>query len=227
MIYASERDAKLGWTIGSNAMWRQSGSTGVRDVKAVRVDCGTAVPTVVIGLSDVRQYLGTSINTAVPLPFQLASLQRPSEPTLTTPAEMVEKLREAFGLNVTQLAQALHIERITVYAWLRTDRMEKLNPSNRNRLWRLYQLAKQWGNYAPLAGKYLVEPVPGRNTTLLQMLCAPQLDPGEFAQAYELLAQATGPTARTQRHRAEQRLALKKGIENLRKNVDKFGMDLS
>jgi hypothetical protein len=104
--------------------------------------------------------------------------------------------------------------------------MEKLNLSNRNRLWRLYQLAKQWSSYAPLAGKYLVELIPGRNTTLLQMLCAPQLDPGAFAQAYELLARATSPTARTQRHRAEQRLALKKGIENLRKNAHKFGMDL-
>lgn len=227
MIYASERDAKLGWTIGSNAMWHQSGATGVREVKAVRVDCGTAVLTVVIGLSDLRQHLGTGINTAVPLPFKLSSSPRPLEPALTTPAEMVEKLREAFGFNVTQLAQVLHIERITVYAWLRADRMEKLNPSNRNRLWRLYQLAKQWSSYAPLAGKYLVELIPGRNTTLLQMLCAPQLDAGEFAQAYELLARAISPTVRTQRHRAEQHEAVKKGIENLRKNVGKFGMDLS
>ncbi|WP_156955104.1 hypothetical protein [Paraburkholderia caledonica] len=162
MIYASERDAKLGWTIGSNAMWRQSGATSVRQVTAESVDCGTAVPTIVIGLSDLWQYLGTSVNTAVPLPFKLGSSQRQSEPKLTTPAEMVEELREAFGLNVTQLAQVLHIERITVYAWLRTERMEKLNLSNRNRLWRLYQLAKQWGSYAPLAGKYLVEPVPER-----------------------------------------------------------------
>ncbi len=227
MIYASERDAKLGSAIGSNAMWLQAGATGVREVRAVRIDCGTAVPTVTIGLSDVTQYLGTSVNAVVPLPFQLSSSQRPPEPSLTTPGEMVEALREAFGLNVTQLAQVLHIERITVYAWLRTDRMEKLNPSNRNRLWRLYQLAKQWASCAPLAGKFLVEPVPGRNTTLLEMLHSPQLDPGEFAKAYELLARATSPTARTQRHRAEQRLALKKGIENLRKNADKFGMDLS
>jgi hypothetical protein len=226
MIYASERDAKLGRTIGSNAMWHQSGATSVRQVTAVLVDCGTAVPTVVIDLSDVRQYLGTSINAAVPLPFKLGSLQRQSEPALTTPAEMVEELRKAFGLNVTQLAQVLHIERITVYAWLRTDRMEKLNLSNRTRLWRLYQLAKQWGSYAPLAGKYLVEPIPGRNTTLLQMLIASQLDSGEFAQVYELLARATNPTTRIQQHRVEQHVALKKGIENLRKNADKFGMDL-
>ncbi|ARF89614.1 uncharacterized protein BCN122_II2871 [Burkholderia cenocepacia] len=138
----------------------------------------------------------------------------------------MEELRKAFGLNVTQLAQILHIERITVYAWLRTERMEKLNLSNRTRLWRLYQLAKQWGSYAPLAGKYLVEPVPGRNTTLFHMLRASQLDPGEFAQVYELLARATNPSMRIQQHRAEQRVALKKGIENLRKNADKFGMDL-
>jgi len=226
MIYASERDAKLGWTIGSNAMWRQSGATSVRQVTAVSVDFGTAVPTVAIGLSDVWQYLGTSVNAAVPLPFKLGSSQRQCEPALTTPAEMVEELREVFGLNVTQLAQVLHIERITVYAWLRTERMEKLNQSNRNRLWRLYQVAKQWGSYAPLAGKYLVEPIPGRNTTLLQILCAPQLDPGEFAQVYELLARAISPAARIQQHRAEQRVVLKQGIDNLRKNANKFGMDL-
>ncbi|AOJ64250.1 hypothetical protein WJ32_01420 [Burkholderia ubonensis] len=58
------------------------------------------------------------------------------------------------------------------------------------------------------------------------MLSASQLDSGEFAQVYELLARATNPTTRIQQHRAEQHVALKKGIENLRKNADKFGMDL-
>lgn len=226
MIYASFRDAKLGWTIGSNAVWRKSGSTGIREIKASLLDFGTALPTIVIGLDDLQQYLGTSVNLARPLSLQLASAEPHVEPALTSPAEMVEELRRAFGLNVTQLSQVLHIERITVYAWLRTERMEKLNPANRSRLWRLYQIAKQWHSYLPLAGKYLVEPLPGRTTTLLQMLCAEQLDPGAFAHAYELLALATNPSARVQRHRAEQRLALKKGVENLRKNADKFGMDL-
>lgn len=226
MIYASLRDAKLGGTIGANAVWRKSGSTGIRDIKAFVLDFGTALPTIVIGLDDLQQYLGTSVNLARPLSLQSVAAEPHTEPALTTPAEMVEELRKSFGLNVTQLSQVLHIERITVYAWLRTDRMEKLNPSNRSRLWRLYQIAKQWCSYTPLAGKYLVEPLPGRNITLMQMLCAEQLDAGAFVQAYELLARATGSGARMQRHRAEQRLALKKGIENLRKNADKFGMDL-
>jgi hypothetical protein len=161
------------------------------------------------------------------LPFQAASSQRTSEAALTTPAKMVEELREVFGLNVTQLSQVLQIERITVYAWLRTDRMEKLNPSNRNRLWRLYQLAQQWRSYAPLAGKYLVEVIPGRHTTLLQMLSSQYLDLGEFTHAYELLARATSPAARLEAHRAQQQVTLKKGIDSLRKNANKFGMDLS
>jgi hypothetical protein len=227
MIYASWRDAKLGAQIGSPAMWLLAGSTGVRELTAVRVDCGTALPTVVIGLSNLRQYLGTCVSLARPLPFLLPSFQTPAEPALTTPAEMVEALREAFGLNVTQLAQILRIERITVYAWLRTDRMEKLNPSNRSRLWRLYQIARQWRSYAPLGGKYLVEPIPGLDTTLFEMLCAAQLDPGEFSEAYEFLAKATSPTARAHRHRAEQRAALKKGLKNLHKNAGKLGMDLT
>ena len=226
MIYATLRDAKLGSTIGSNAVWRRSGSTGIREIWACFVDFGTALPTVVLGINDLHKYTGTSVNLARPLALQVAAAEPQIAPALTTPAEMVEELRTAFGLNVTQLAQVLHIERITVYAWLRTDRMEKLNPANRGRLWRLYQIAKQWRSYTPLAGKYLVEPLPGRNATLLQMLCAEELDPGAFAHAYELLARATSPGARVQRHRAEQRLALKKGIENLRKNADKFGMDL-
>ena len=226
MIYATARDAKLGSTIGANAVWRRSGSTGIREIRAFFVDVGTALPTIVIGLDDLQKYAGTSVNLARPLSFQVSSAGSQDEPVLTTPAEMVEELRGAFGLNVTQLAQVLRIERITVYAWLRTDRMEKLNPANRGRLWRLYQIAKQWRTYAPLAGKYLVELLPGKNSTLLQMLCAEQLDPGGFAQAYELLARATSPGARVQRHRAEQRLALKKGIENLRKNARDSGMDL-
>lgn len=226
MIYATERDAKLARMISQEAMWRKSGATGVRHVTAIAVDVGTALATVVICFEKPTQYRGTSINAAIPLPFKLGSDSHQSEPSLTTPAKMVEELREAFGLNVTQLAQILHIERITVYAWLRTELLEKLNQSNRNRLWSLYKLAQQRRGYAPLSGKYLVEPIPGQDTTIFQMLCQDELNPYEFARVYELLAKAIAPSKRVQQQQAERRAALKTGIENLRKNSNKFGMNL-
>lgn len=226
MIYATELDAKLARMIGPEAMWRKSGATGVRDVTATAVDVGTALATVVICFEKPAQYRGTSVNAAIPLPFTLGSDSYQPEPSLRTPAKMVEELREAFGLNVTQLAQILHIERITVYAWLRTELLEKLNQSNRNRLWSLHKLAQQWREYAPLGGKYLVEPVPEQDTTIFQMLCQDDLNPYEFARAYELLAKAIAPSARVRQQQVERRAALKAGIENLRKNSTKFGMNL-
>lgn len=226
MIYASEHDAKLAMMIGAEAMWRKSGATSVCQVTSIAVDVGTALTTVAICFEEPWQYRGTSINAAIPLPFKLAIDNHQAEPSLTSPAKMVEELREAFGLNVTQLAQVLHIERITVYAWMRTELLEKLNQSNRNRLWSLHKLALQWHEYAPLSGKYLVEPIPGQDTTLLEMLCQEDPSPYEFARAYELLAKATTPSTRVQQHQTERRSALKKGIENLRKNANKFGMNL-
>lgn len=226
MIYATERDAKLARMIGPEAMWRKSGATSVCHVTAIAVDVGTALTTVTICFEKPAQYRGTAINAAIPLPFKLGSDSHQSEPSLMTPSKMVEELRETFGLNVTQLAQALHIERITVYAWMRTELLEKLNQSNRNRLWSLHKLAQQWRQYSPLSGKYLLEPIPGQDTTILQMLCQEDLSPYEFARAYELLAKATAPSTRVQQNQAERSTALKKGIENLRKNSNKFGMNL-
>lgn len=226
MIYASEHDAKLAWMFGSDAMWRKSGATGVCNVTANSVDIGTAIATVALFLEEPGQYKGTSVNAAVPLQFKLGFDTQHSEPTLTTPAKMVEELREAFGLNVTQLAQVLHIERITVYAWLRTELLEKLNQSNRGRLWSLYKIAKQWHGYAPLSGKYLVEPIPGQDATVFQLLCRDNLDSLQFARAYELLARATAPSVRVQVHQTKRRIALERGIDKLQKNSNKFGMNL-
>lgn len=227
MIYATKRDALLGTRLSSTAMWHQCGPTAGREVTVYQVEIGAALPTLVIHQDNANMVLGTSINSATPLLHQYAAKPVDETLQLATTAEMVEAIRSAFNLNITQLAGVLRIERVTVYAWLRTEGVDKLHPSNRDRLQALFNLAKEWRRYTPLAGRYIVEVVPGMEKTLLELLNGDDLSPALFSTAYERLARATGTAARVLRHRAEQKIELKKATENLLENAGKLGMDLS
>jgi hypothetical protein len=185
------------------------------------------MPTLVIYRSDYMQILGTSVNRAVPLSIQAAAAPVQETISLLLPADMLNTIREAFGLNITQLAQALGIERITVYAWLKTESLAKLHDSNRSRLNALHRVAKLWQSFEPLAGSYLLEKLSTTQMTVLEMLCQEMIDLSAFSRAYEQLAKATGSTMRALHHRAEQKAVGRKIVKSLRHNMDKLGLDLT
>ncbi len=230
MIYATERDARLGPSINPDTFWKVAGSTGVNPVAedGLGRQAGTAIVTVRIDLKDGGERVGTSINAAIPLPLRALGIHADDSVEgsgLVAPAAMVETLRQAFGLNITQLAQVLRIERVTVYAWLRTQESGKLNPSNRRRLWILYRIAQRWCTYAQLPGKYLLECLQNTHTTVFEMLCADDLRSEEFHVAYEQLALAMGHQDRIRKHRIEQQQVLRRGLEQLRNSSQTKGLD--
>lgn len=228
MIYATQQDALLGSRLGSEAMWQRSGPTALRDLRAPHVEIGgTALPTLVMHLAQAQVILGTCINSAFPLSIQCAAKPVQDAVSLPSIAEMVETIRSAFGLNVTQLAGVLGIERVTVYAWLRTEGADKLHPSNRDRLQSLYRIATEWSSCMPLAGRFLVDTIPGYGKSLLDLLSADDLNSISFPLVYEKLATAMVPSARIRSHRAEQKAQIKEAANRLRENVEDAGMDLS
>lgn len=232
MIYASEEDAKLATRLDQRKMWKQKGPTSVNDVLVNGVDVGNAISTMVMKLGQtprfIIQHIGTSINGAAPLTIQYASrVTTVNEVVLETPADMINAVRKAFGLNIKQLAEALHVERVTVYAWLRLSNFEKLHGPNRQRLQALNRLAKMWSKFTPLTGSYLLEIIPQFEVSIMDLLCKDELSEWDFTKAYELLAKALSPTDRATQAHAAKRAVFKKAIGELRADVKKTGMDLS
>lgn len=205
----------------ARTLWRDAGPTAVCEPSS-RFDFALLTPTLLI--SSPRLVLGTHV-MAYAAPFAAPSLFAAQAPV--TPAVMLNDIREAFGLNMSQLAQALQCERVTVYAWLREDDLSKLREGKRQRLQTLYQIARVWRGYSPLAGRVLLEKVPAlQGRSVLDLLCADSLDPSAFASAYEQLARSTAPSVRAQRHRAEQRAILHKVSDGLAEHLGDEGMDL-
>lgn len=232
MIYASAEDAQLATRLDQRKMWKQKGPTSVNDVLVVGVDVGNAISTMVMKLGEstgfIVKHIGTSINGAAPLPVQYASrVTTTNEVVLETPADMINTVRKAFGLNIKQLAEALHVERVTVYAWLRLTNFEKLHGANRQRLQALNRLAKMWSKFIPLTGSYLLEIIPQLEVSIMDLLCRDELSERGFTKAYELLAKAMSPSDRATQAHSAKRAAFKKAIGELRAEVKKTGMDLS
>lgn len=228
MMYATQQDALLGNRIKNTAaMWLRSGPTSAREISALMVQTGLGMPTLVIHRLDLQTIMGTSVNRATPFLARSASKPVQEQVRLSSPAVMVNAIRDAFGLNVTQLAQAMQVERVTVYAWLRIDSMDKLHQSNSDRLYSLHRIAKLWQTFEPLAGGHLLEKLQPTQKSVMDMLSQDQLDPAAFTAAYEQLVKATAPTLRAMRHRAEQKAVGKKAVKALQQNIDKLGMDLS
>lgn len=223
MFYPNETTSRRASALDdARTIWREVGPTSVCEPSS-RFDFNLATPTLLIRPTTAAAP-GTHV-VAYVAPYAAPSLFTAQTPL--TPAAMLNDIREAFGLNMTQLAQVMQSERITVYAWLRDDDIEKMREGKRQRLQQLHHIARMWHSYEPLAGRYLLEKLPGiGGQSVLELLCADVLDPPVFAAVYEQLARSTAPTVRAQRHRAEQKALLNKATDNLVEHLDQQGMDL-
>lgn len=228
MIYSTEQDARRGNRLHSvPAVWQLSGSTSVGVINTMLYSVGEAMPTLVMYLSGSQDTIGTSINKATPFTVQAASARVQEFAAPFSPGDVLKFIRETFRLNVKQLAQALHIDRVTVYAWLKVDSMASLNDGNRSRLLSLYRIAQIWKKFAPLSGSYLLEILPDYQKSLMDLLTHPVLEPMTFHHAYEQLAKATAPSVRVDRHRAEQKSSIIEAVQILQSNLTNLGLDLS
>jgi transcriptional regulator with XRE-family HTH domain len=113
------------------------------------------------------------------LPFGIALTSRPAAPPVASNraelapllpdfAEMLVQIRTRLGLNMSQLANVLRVQRPTVYAWL--NAAQKPNPANIERVRKVWQIAAFWGDLssAPLKGALHREVVEGH--TVLSLL---------------------------------------------------------
>jgi transcriptional regulator with XRE-family HTH domain len=89
-------------------------------------------------------------------------------------SQLVDTIRKAFRLTVTDLAAVLRVQRPTVYAWLKDD--AELKAENEWRLHQVAELADEWLILVPRGGGPDALEGPGLSRDMITLLSLPDLD---------------------------------------------------
>ncbi len=93
--------------------------------------------------------------------------------------DLLTEVRSRIGLNITQLAGALRVERPTIYAWLRG---EQPNQSNRSRLEELAGVSELWAQLSVAPGSASLSRRIQSGETVLEALSAGTIDKESIRQ---------------------------------------------
>jgi hypothetical protein len=116
-------------------------------------------------------------------------------PAAVSPASVLNMVRNAFGLNVSETADVFQITRQTVYQWLKLSAMEQVRShADRERIKMLYRAAQTWQEHPPLKGSWLRAILPS-GITVLDILRANNVDLDSLKAAYITLS-ASSPQRR-------------------------------
>lgn len=88
--------------------------------------------------ADARMSLPSSAHTEV------INAERSRRRDGITPSRIILFIKSAFGMTMIQLAQALQVERQTVYQWLDDNQIVSMQTRNKDRLNLLFEYATQW-----------------------------------------------------------------------------------
>jgi len=134
--------------------------------------------------------------------------------------DLLLTVRTAFGLSVSQIANVMLVERVTIYAWMQSNSMDSVRGHNRERLRTLHGIAAEWASKPPLYGKFLRENLPD-GSCVFDLLTAHEIDPSALEQAYKALVTIQSPDKRRsaqQRHQRETNRAVGLALGNAFKN---------
>jgi len=133
------------------------------------------------------QQIGTTTQASTPASFF----------DVRTTAHLVGWVRSAFGLNVTELARVLGVERPTVYAWLRDEAVPQ--QANWHRLMAIATLADRWSllSSAPVGVRLRSPNSDGR--TLVDVLAEDPIPSGLVLDILDSVAASPIPVNRPRR----------------------------
>lgn len=130
-----------------------------------------------------------------------------AEPVARSPALVLDRVREVFGLNISETAEVFYITRQTAYQWMKFTDMEQVRShENRDRLKQLYGAAQAWRNFPPLKGRWLHALLPA-GITVFDLLKAARIDLDALQAAYQALTNNTADRRRDEGKRATQAAA--------------------
>lgn len=105
-----------------------------------------------------------------------------------SPATIVGDIKAAFGLNVTQLARILQVERPTIYQWMDEDQNPRIQPRNRERLLTIQMFAEEWNRISSQPANKLFETLSFEGKTLMDLLGNNTLDKPTIRSAMQAVA---------------------------------------
>lgn len=105
-----------------------------------------------------------------------------------SPAAILETVRNAFAMNISEAAEVFGITRQTAYQWMKVTDMDQVRArENRERLKQLYAATQVWKELPPLKGRWLHALLPS-GLTVLDLLKAPEVGLNTLRSAHETLA---------------------------------------
>jgi hypothetical protein len=109
-------------------------------------------------------------------------------PAAISPASVLDMVRNAFGLNVSDTAEVFQITRQTAYQWMKLSAMEQVRShADRERIKVLYRAAQFWNEQPMLKGRWLRAILP-TGVTVLDILKANTIDLDTLKAAYATLS---------------------------------------
>ncbi len=136
--------------------------------------------------------------------------QRECDEDITgTPAAIVKAVREAFALNVSDLAEVFRVTRPTVYQWMKLDDFEQVRSRHdRERLKQFFRLVRLWTERGSLIGRWKQVVLPS-GKSILDLLATEELDTVAIMKAHAYLADQRDKLRKTEHERG---LVMAKGL---------------
>lgn len=123
-------------------------------------------------------------------------------PAAVSPASVLDMVRNAFGLNVSDTAEVFQITRQTAYQWMKLSAMEQVRShADRERIKVLYRAAQFWNEQPMLKGRWLRAILP-TGVTVLDILKANTIDLDTLKAAYATLSGSSAQRRQDEGERA-------------------------
>lgn len=176
-------------------------------------------------LARARTSIAPAVVLANVIELARATPAHPPVATISIP-QLIAHIRGSLSLQIKQLAEALGVERPTVYAWIKEESVPR--PQKRTRLQELYQLAKRWDELTnqPL-GRALTE-VGSDGRSILEILRRPDTPQALVVERFRgiVSVRARAQTAPRQVRKSLVQLAREHGIDTERVKEQNDAIDI-
>lgn len=147
----------------------------------------------------------TTTGVMSPVMLQFVRVNKPtrlSRIAPVSPAEMLERVRSAFSLRVSEAATVLHVSRPTIYQWATLHDVSQIRAeADRMRLQTLYRIASRWTDRGVIPGRWLTE-VLSTGKSVFDLLSAPSINAKAIFYAHDALFSAKARLIREEHDRA-------------------------
>lgn len=135
-------------------------------------------------LQDLMLVQATSIGSTIEV------MAKPLSPVVT-PADMLNTVRDAFMLNVSDAAKVFGVTRPTIYLWSTLTDIEQIRAhAVRDRMKMLYRLSLGWNRLGPLTGRWTSQ-VLRSGQSVIDLLSAVTIDHKAILDAHAQLRSAS------------------------------------